>query len=116
VAALPDIGSPAGLQAALAAPGLLLLDVYTQNCIICRHIEPMVAAAAASSGGAVRAYKIDAEAHQQFAVEHDIRGVPTILLFHDGRVVGRRSGFLTAQALREWLRREAGPLIAMPRS
>ncbi len=84
-------------------PGLLVLEVYTQSCVICRRIEPMVAAAAASCSGMVRACKIDVEAHPQFAIEHDIRGVPTILLFREGRVIGRRSGFMTAQALRDWL-------------
>ncbi len=89
-------------------PGLLLLDVYTHSCIICRRMEPMVAAAAESSGDALRAYKIDAEAHTQFAIEHGIQGVPTVLLFRNGRMIGRRSGFMTARALRAWLRAEAG--------
>jgi thioredoxin 1 len=67
----------------------------------------MVAAVAATSDGAIRAYKVDAEAHPGFAAQHDIRGVPTLLLFRDGRLAGRRAGFLTASALREWARREA---------
>ena len=101
MATLSDLASPDALDAALAAPGLLMLDVYTQACVICRRLEPMVAAVAA--GGTVRAHKVDAERLADFAVKYDIRGVPTLLLFRDGRLIDRRSGFVTASALRDWI-------------
>ena len=101
MATLSDLASADRLDAALAAPGLLLLDVYTPSCVICRRLEPMVAAA--TSGGAVRAHKLDAEQQVDFAVKYDIRGVPTLLLFRDGQLIDRRSGFSTASALREWI-------------
>jgi thioredoxin-like negative regulator of GroEL len=101
LATLSDLTSVERIHAALAAPGLLVLDVYTQSCVICRRVEPMVAAVA--SGGAVRAHKLDAERHAEFAVKYGIRGVPTLLLFRDGQLIDRRSGFSTASALRNWI-------------
>ena len=59
---LSDLTSADGIDAALALPGLLLLDVYTQDCVVCRRLEPMVAAVAASSGGAVQARKLEPRA------------------------------------------------------
>jgi thioredoxin-like negative regulator of GroEL len=109
VATLSDLNSQDTLDAALAAPGLLMLDVYTQACVICRRLEPMVAAVAEGSGGALRAHKVDAERLLDFAVKYDIRGVPTLLLFRDGRLLDRRSGFLTAAALREWIAAQPQP-------
>jgi thioredoxin-like negative regulator of GroEL len=103
MATLSDLTSPAELDAALAAPGLVMLDIYTQACVICRRVEPLVAAVADGSGGAVRAHKVDAERLVDFAVKYNIQGVPTLLLFRDGRLIDRRSGFLTASALREWI-------------
>jgi thioredoxin-like negative regulator of GroEL len=67
----------------------------------------MVAAVAIASGGAVRAHKLDAQRHAEFAAKYDIRGVPTLLLFRDGRLVDHRSGFLTASALRDWISAKA---------
>ena len=84
---LGDHGPGAFLALGLTLPGLLLLDVYTQDCVICRRLEPMVAAVAASSGGAVRARKLDAARLAEFAARHAIRGVPTLLLFRDGRLI-----------------------------
>ncbi len=91
------------LEAAIASPGTLLLDVYTQSCVICRKVEPMVAAVAVASDGAIRAHKVDAEAQLDFAAKYNIHGVPTLLLFRDGQLVDRRLGFLTASAMREWI-------------
>ena len=103
MATLSNLTSPAEIQAALAAPGLVLLDIYTQTCIICRRFEPMVAAVADGSGGTVRAHKVDAESLVDFAATYNVQGVPTLLLFRDARLIGRRSGFATASALREWI-------------
>jgi thioredoxin-like negative regulator of GroEL len=103
LASLPDLTSADGIDAALCGPGLLLLDIYTPECVICRKLEPMVAAVAAASGGAVRACKLDAARHPEFVAKQEIRGVPTLLLFRDGRLIGRRAGFATASALREWI-------------
>jgi thioredoxin-like negative regulator of GroEL len=103
MATLPDLKSQADLDAALAAPGLVMLDIYTRACVICRRVEPMVAAVAGGSGGALRAHKVDAERLLDFAAKYNVRGVPTLLLFRDGSLVDRRSGFLTASALRAWI-------------
>ena len=100
MASLSDLSSPAELDTALSVPGLLMLDVYTQACVICRRVEPMVAAVA---DGSVRAHKVDAERLVDFAAKYNIHGVPTLLLFRDGRLIDRRSGFVTASALREWI-------------
>ena len=103
MATLSDLTAADRVDAALAVPGVLVLDVYTQSCVICRRLEPMVAAVALASSGAVRAHKVDAERLPDFTVKYDIRGVPTLLLFRDGRLIDRRSGFSTASALREWI-------------
>ncbi len=103
MATLSDLSSQTELDAALAAPGLLLLDVYTQACVICRKVEPMVAAVMDGSSGSVRAHKLDAERLIDFAAKHNVQGVPTLLLFRDGMLIDRRSGFLTASAMREWI-------------
>jgi thioredoxin len=107
LALLADIRAWEELHAVLDAPGLTILDIYARDCVICRKIEPMVAAVAQTSCG-VQARKVDAAALLEFAERYEVRGVPTLLLFRNGRAIDRKSGFFTATDLREWLRAKQG--------
>src|SRR5262249_23130398 len=88
LALLADIRTQEELDAFREAPELTIVDVYTEDCVICRKIEPIVAAVAQTSRG-VRARKIDAEALPEFADQYEVRGVPTLLLFRNGRAIDR---------------------------
>ena len=105
MALLADIRTQEELDVFLDAPELTILDVYTPDCVICRKIEPMVAAVMQTLRG-VQARKLDAAALPRFAERYEVRGVPTLLLF---RAIDRKSGFFTATELREWLRAKHGP-------
>ena len=37
------------------------------------------------------------------AAEYEVRGVPSLLLFHRGKLIDRKVGFVTAKELREWV-------------
>ena len=90
---------------ALAAGGLVLVDVYTPRCQICRRVHPMVDAVATQFRGRLTALRIDAEAEPDLARRLEIRGVPHLLLLKGGEVVERHAGFLTASAIRGWVTR-----------
>lgn len=107
MALLADIRTQDELDVFLDAPELTILDVYTQDCVICRKIEPMIAAVVQTSRG-VQARKLDAAALPRFAERYEVRGVPTLLLFRNGRAIDRKSGFFTATELREWVRAKRG--------
>ncbi|MFN3616598.1 MAG: thioredoxin family protein [Aquabacterium sp.] len=51
----------------------------------------------------LRFLKLDTEAHQQAAAQHQIRSIPTLALFRQGREVARVSGALPGPQLRAWL-------------
>jgi thioredoxin 2 len=52
----------------------------------------------------VRFAKLDTEAAQDVAVTHNIRSIPTMILFKDGREIARQSGAMTAGHIVQWLR------------
>jgi thioredoxin 1 len=107
---LPDASEGDTLQSAVQAGGVVIADFYTPQCIICKRIHPMLAAVNAGFGDRMQAFKIDAEARPELARRYDIRGVPHLLLFSGGELVDRRSGFMTATALRAWV----APLLGEP--
>lgn len=100
---LKDATHTGEFEAARYEGGAVIVDFFTRSCVLCRKVEPMVAAAVAGAGGGLAAFRIDAEEAPDLAVEYDVRGVPTLLLFHRGELIDRKVGFATATELREWV-------------
>jgi thioredoxin 2 len=67
-----------------------------------------VAAVARELAGRALVLKVDTEQHPDLAGRHDVRAIPTFLVFRNGRVVRREAGVAPAAVLRQWL--EASPV------
>lgn len=102
MASLEDATHGPAFAAARDGGGPVIVDFFTKSCILCKRVEPMIAAVAAESD-AVTAFKIDAEENVEIAARYEIRGVPSVLLFHGGELVDRKVGFVTAGELRKWV-------------
>ncbi|MDP6708671.1 MAG: thioredoxin family protein [Alphaproteobacteria bacterium] len=81
----------------------VIAKFQTEACVICRKLDPMLAAVAKRLDGRLGVVDVDAEESPDLAERYHIRGVPTLILFKAGQEVDRKAGFLTASALREWL-------------
>jgi thioredoxin 1 len=46
---------------------------------------------------------VDIDADPTATTEYDIRGVPTVLLMSDNQVMKRRSGYMSAEQLKEFV-------------
>ncbi len=103
MARLTDATHTGEFESARDAGLTVIADFFTRSCVSCRKVEPMLAAVANREGDALAAFRIDAEENRELAVEYDVRGVPTLLLFHRGELMGRKVGFVTAKALRAWV-------------
>jgi thioredoxin 1 len=50
-------------------------------------------------GDKVSILKIDVDKNQRLAAEYNVRGVPTLILFKDGKIKWKQSGVVPAQNL-----------------
>jgi thioredoxin-like negative regulator of GroEL len=100
---LDDASSDRDFDAALAGHDAVIADFYTPSCTLCSKIEPMLGALERSFLGRLRVVKINAEANPALAARYAVRGVPTLVLLRDAEVVDRKTGFMTASMLREWV-------------
>lgn len=103
MAQLEDATEGDAFERAVETGGVVIADFFTPQCVICRRVHPMLAAVQAQFRGRISAFKIDAERRSDLATRYDVRGVPHLLLFNDGQLLARHSGFMTATALREWV-------------
>jgi thioredoxin 2 len=77
----------------------VMVDFWAPWCGPCQQFAPTFAAAAKQHGGRMVFAKIDTEAHQNVAIAHQIRSIPTLMVFHHGQSIQRVSGALAPSAL-----------------
>lgn len=76
----------------LASPLPVLLDVWAPWCVPCRGMEPVIEELASSLAGRVRVAKLNVDRSPEATARLRIQGVPTVLVFKDGREVTRMVG------------------------
>lgn len=81
-----------------ASYDVVLVDYYADWCGPCKMLEPIVAEIARETDAAVA--KVDIDAHQELAMEAQVRGVPTLFLYADNDPVKRLVGLQDAGTLR----------------
>jgi thiol:disulfide interchange protein len=99
-------------QAAEAAKGkLLLVDATASWCPPCRAMEEDTWPDSALTAWVKErglAVQVDVDDDGKSASELGISAMPTIILFRDGRELGRTSGYMDPQELLSWLKSTAG--------
>jgi len=77
----------------------VLVDFYAEWCGPCKMQAPVLKDIAAEIGDMVRIIKVDVDKNPKVAAEYQVKGVPTLILFKNGKVQWRQSGMLPKQQL-----------------
>jgi thioredoxin 1 len=77
----------------------VLVDFHATWCGPCKQMAPELQRYAQNNKEKLRVIKIDIDKNQQAAQQYNIQGVPTLILFKEGKVLWRQSGAMSSQQI-----------------
>ncbi len=86
----------------------LLVDFWAPWCGPCLAMAPHFERAAAMLEPSLRLAKVDTQSQPTLAQRFNIRSIPTLVLFHQGREVARQAGAMDANGIVRWARHFVG--------
>ena len=78
-----------------------LVDFYADWCGPCKTMAPMLENLKQKIGDQAKIIKINVDKNEKLSAVYNIRSIPTLLLFKEGKVVWRESGVVPVQMLEE---------------
>lgn len=86
----------------------IVVDFWAPWCGPCKMMAPFYEQAAAQLEPKVRLVKVNTEIEQQLGARFDIRSIPTLAVFQNGKETARQAGAMELGGLLSWIKANAG--------
>lgn len=83
--------------------GLVLVDCWAEWCGPCRMVAPVLEDLSKEFDGKVSIKKLNVDDNMKTAQDLDIKSIPTLLLFKDGKLVDKMVGALPKPHIKNFI-------------
>eukprot|EP01036_Dinobryon_divergens_P033578 gene33578-43395_t len=91
-------------------PEPVLVDFYAEWCGPCKMMQPVLEDVASRLENVAKVAKVDTDKSPRLGSRYEVEALPTLILFHEGKVLERFIGYRTADVLEAEIRKQTKPM------
>lgn len=81
----------------------VLVDYWAEWCGPCKMVAPILDEVSKAYAGKLTIAKLNVDENQSIPAKYGIRGIPTLMLFRKGEIVGTKVGALSKSQLTQFI-------------
>jgi len=81
--------------------GNWIVDFWAEWCGPCKMMKPVITECAEEYKDKIKFGKVDVDSESEIAEENEIRSIPTLVFFKNGKQIDRISGYISKEELNE---------------
>ena len=81
----------------------ILIDFWAEWCGPCKQIGPILEEIGEAKKDKLKIFKLNVDENPQIPQKFGVRGIPTLMLFKDGKLIDTKVGSLPKNMLESWI-------------
>ena len=81
----------------------VIVDFWAEWCGPCKQIGPILEEISDEKKDLINIYKLNIDENPEIPQKYGVRGIPTLMLFKDGKLLDTKVGSLPKNSINEWI-------------